>query len=101
MMSNQNFHYLLSSLSEYVDGDLSDELCLEIERHMANCENCQIVINTLQKTVDLYHTTATPPDIPADVRDRLFQRLDLEEFLSKSAVLEIFEISPIFTLPFP
>ncbi len=83
MMPNQNCHYLLSSLSEYVDGDLSDELCLEIERHMANCENCQIVINTLQKTVDLYHKTAVPPDIPADVRDRLYQRLDLEEFLSE------------------
>jgi len=50
---------------------------------MANCEDCQIVINTLQKTVDLYHKNTDPPDIPAEVRDRLFQRLDLEEFLSK------------------
>jgi anti-sigma factor RsiW len=83
MTSKQHCHYLLSSLSEYVDGDLSDDLCLEIERHMANCEDCQIVINTLQKTVDLYHKNIDPPDIPEDVRDRLFQRLDLDEFLSK------------------
>jgi anti-sigma factor RsiW len=83
MTSHKNCRYLLSSLSAYVDGDLSDELCLAIERHMENCEDCQIVINTLQKTVDLYHQTTEPPEIPTDVRNRLFQRLDLDEFLSK------------------
>ena len=82
MTSDKNCRYLLSSLSEYVDGDLSDALCQEIERHMADCEDCQIVINTLQKTVYMVHKTAESPDIPSDVRARLFKRLDLDEFLS-------------------
>ncbi len=83
MTSDENCRYLLSSLSEYVDGDLSEALCQEIERHMAGCEDCQIVINTLQKTVNLYHKATALPDIPSEVRDRLFKRLDLDEFLSK------------------
>ena len=83
MSTHKNCRYLLTSLSDYVDGELDDDLCLEIERHMSNCENCQVVINTLQKTVDLYHQSSQTPDIPSDVRDRLFKRLDLDEFLSK------------------
>ena len=81
MTPQQNCHNLLSSLSAFVDGDLDPLLCDEIERHMADCENCQIVINTLKKTVELYHLTAEDPSLPSDVRTRLFHELNLEEFL--------------------
>ncbi|HEX6304117.1 MAG TPA: anti-sigma factor [Anaerolineales bacterium] len=76
----ENCRDLLDSLSDYIDGSLGDELCLEIERHLADCENCRIVIDTLRKTVYLYRATAAPPAIPDDVRQRLFHRLDLESF---------------------
>ena len=78
---NHNCKNLLTSLSGFVDGDLEDALCEEIVRHMADCENCQIVINTLQKTVELYQETTEPPDVPNDVRARLFKQLNLDEFL--------------------
>ena len=81
MTDHKNCRKLLYSLSEYVDGDLSESLCEEIEMHLADCEDCQIVVNTLQKTVYLYHKIAKKPEIPVDVRDRLFKRLDLDEFL--------------------
>jgi hypothetical protein len=83
MTAHKNCRYLLSSLSDFVDGDISEALCDEIEMHMADCEDCQIVINTLQKTVNLYHDTTEQPDIPSEVKRRLFKRLDLDEFLSK------------------
>ena len=72
---------LLYSLSDYVDGSLGEELCAEIERHMAGCENCHIVVDSLRKTIYLYHHTATPPVVPSEVRERLFHHLDLDEFL--------------------
>ncbi len=81
MSAHHNCKSLLSSLSDYVDGSLDETLCAEIERHMAGCENCQIVINTLQKTVELYQETTKPANVPSDVRARLFKQLDLEEFL--------------------
>jgi anti-sigma factor RsiW len=85
-MNRENCNHLLSSLSDYVDGDLGQELCHEIERHLADCENCRVVVDTLRKTVYLYHATATPPEVPDDVRERLFLRLNLEEFLEKNSL---------------
>ncbi len=76
-------HRLLDSLSDYVDGTLDDELCREIEAHMVGCENCRVVVNTLAKTVELYHT-APEPNLPDEVRDRLFKRLMLDDLLDKS-----------------
>lgn len=61
---------MFEGLSEYIDDELSEETCREIRRHLETCENCQVVINTLKKTVSLYH--AIPPEeLPGDVRLRL------------------------------
>ncbi len=40
-------------LSDYVDGELDPRLCREIERHVGECENCRIMIDTLRQTVRL------------------------------------------------
>ena len=82
MEHSENCRDLLNSLSDYVDGSLHKELCVEIERHMSGCEDCQIVIDTLRKTVYLYQTTTEPPTMPDEVRQRLFHRLDLDAFLN-------------------
>ena len=59
---HQTCRELLRSLSDYVDGELDESLCQEIEKHMAECDRCQIVIDTLRKTIELYHTL--PPALP-------------------------------------
>lgn len=82
-MEHHNCHDLLESLSDYVDHDLNAEMCVEIERHLQNCENCRIVIDTLKKTVELYHTTTRRPDVPEDVRERLYMCLGLDEFIQR------------------
>lgn len=80
---HEDCRYLLGSLSDYVDGTLGEQLCQEIERHVAGCEDCRIVIDTLEKTVYLYHASAElePPIVPEDVKERLYKRLDLDDFL--------------------
>ena len=82
-MDHQNCRYLLDSLSDYIDSEIKEELCSEIDRHMEGCDDCRIVVDTLRKTVFLYHDTAEPAVVPDDVRQRLYKRLDLEEYLSK------------------
>lgn len=81
MTNHTHCRNLLHSLSEYVDGEISESLCEEIQAHLADCKDCQIVVNTLQKTIFLYHEITDKPKIPLDVRNRLYRRLDLEEFL--------------------
>ncbi len=72
---------LLGSLSEYIDGELRADLCALIEEHVKDCENCRIVIDTLRKTVEIYEHTAPPAELPAGMRERLFGRLDLSEYM--------------------
>lgn len=82
-MENHNCRDLLGSLSAYVDGELEAELCARLEQHLSGCENCRIVVDTLHKTVLLYQTTAAQSGVPQGVRERLFSRLNLDEFLKK------------------
>lgn len=76
----EDCHYLLADLSDYLDGEASAEVCAEIERHLAECENCRVVVNTLEKTITLYRELPQP-EMPDAVRQRLYRRLNLEQFL--------------------
>lgn len=80
-MEHNHCRHLKDSLSDYIDGELSEDLCTEIDRHMQECENCRIVVDSLRKTVYLYHASAETQVMPDEVRERLFTRLDLDEFL--------------------
>ena len=78
---HENCKEYLSQLSDYIDGDLNEEMCKHLEEHMAGCENCTIVVNTLKRTVDLYQTSTADEEseLPVDVKTRLFKRLSLDE----------------------
>lgn len=84
-MDHANCQELLASLSEYLDGMLETELCQEIERHMSGCEDCRIVVDTLRKTLYLYQQENATVGVPEEVRQRLYHRLDLDEFLSNNS----------------
>jgi anti-sigma factor (TIGR02949 family) len=73
---------LLGSLSEYIDGALSPELCQEIEKHLAGCDDCRVVLNTTRRTIDLVHAPAERDELPEEVRERLFKRLNLDDYLN-------------------
>lgn len=81
-MDHQNCHDLLTSLSDYIDGDLPPGLCAEIEKHMAGCQKCRVVVDTLRKTVSLYQEVREPAELPTNVRERLYRRLELDEFIN-------------------
>ncbi len=77
-MTNKTCRNLLSQLSDYIDGELEEMLCAEIEQHMAGCPDCQAVVNTLEKTVRLYRT-AGRAEVPQDVQRRLYKVLRLDQ----------------------
>jgi predicted anti-sigma-YlaC factor YlaD len=82
-MDHNHCRHLLGALSDYIDGELGSALCSEIEQHLQGCEDCRIVVDSLRKTVYLYKVTSGLPGMPLEVRERLYKRLDLNEFLEK------------------
>jgi anti-sigma factor (TIGR02949 family) len=80
MTKDHNCKDLVLSLSDYVDGSLSEDLCHELEKHLQNCENCKVVVDTLKKTIDIVREQKSQDKIPVDVKQRLFYRLNLAEF---------------------
>ena len=78
---HKNCQALLGSLSEYIDGELPAELCAEIEKHLEGCDNCRIVLNTTRRTIDLVQIPAEDTPLPTEVRERLFKRLSLDDYL--------------------
>ena len=83
--AHTNCEELLFSLSLYIDGDLSPELCQELEKHLAGCDNCRVVLNTTKRTIDLVHAPIEKLDVPEDVRERLFKRLNLDDYLDQKS----------------
>ncbi len=45
-MDREICNQLLADLSAYLDGEMSAELCTEIEHHLTGCEDCRVVVDT-------------------------------------------------------
>jgi anti-sigma factor RsiW len=69
---------LFERLSEYVDGELSQEICEEIRRHMEGCEPCVAFAKTLKTTAEMCRrlpSTPIPPEVADDLRSLLASHL--------------------------
>jgi anti-sigma factor RsiW len=69
---------LFARLSEYVDGELSQEICEEIRHHMEGCEPCVAFAKTLKKTAEMCRQLPSrpiPPEVAADLHTLLAAHL--------------------------
>ena len=69
---------LFERLSEYVDGELSRDLCDEIRKHMDGCDPCVNFARTLKTTAELCRRLPShpiPPQVAADLRAFVSQHL--------------------------
>jgi predicted anti-sigma-YlaC factor YlaD len=60
----------VSELNDYLDGTLDEGLCAEIEKHLGECRNCRIMVDTLKQTVKLCRD-GKPEALPSALQDRL------------------------------
>jgi hypothetical protein len=65
---------LLKMLNEYVDGTLEPDMCEQFQQHLAGCNPCQIVVDNIRKTIQLYKG-GQPYALPVPFRDRLHETL--------------------------
>jgi len=66
---------LVTYLSDYLDGNLDEALIAEAKEHLATCQNCRVVLDSTQKTIQIYHETQQQT-IPTDRRQRLYEQLE-------------------------
>ena len=74
---------LLEAISDYVDGELDESLCADIEEHLKNCEPCRVVVDTTRKTITIFKENL-PYEIPQPVQDRL-QRVLRERWKKRAS----------------
>ena len=61
----RNCKQMFAELSDYLDEELDDSLCAEMEKHMEGCEPCQAFLASLEKTIQ---TCRTAPNEGPDPR---------------------------------
>ena len=61
---------MFEKLSEYIDNELDEVTCSEIERHMKACINCQVCLATLKRVIDLCKNMKPEP-VPQAFSSRL------------------------------
>lgn len=67
---------LAEQLNDYLDGELPEDLCAELDVHLADCPDCSVVLDTLGRTVQILRKLdIAPPPLPADLEARLLERL--------------------------
>ena len=66
---------VIRELSEYLDGDLDPALEEALMRHLEDCEDCGILVDTTRRTIEMY-CNMEPVPLPADVKQRLLRALE-------------------------
>ena len=74
---------MLEDLSDYVDGSAEQSLCAELEKHMEDCPDCRIFVDTLQKTIFLYRQQDEARTLPEGGRNRLYRALQFDDLLDQ------------------
>ena len=65
---------ILRALNEYVDGETLSAVCREFATHLAGCNPCQLVVDNIRKTIQLFKA-GTPYPMPAAFQDRFHEAL--------------------------
>lgn len=69
-----NCKAVITQISNYLDGELPVAVRKELEQHLGECSECELVVNQTKLTVDLY-CDAELVELPEAVRDRLHAAL--------------------------
>jgi predicted anti-sigma-YlaC factor YlaD len=66
---------VLANLSNYVDGEVSAELRVALEEHIAKCRRCRVVFDTTGRALKIV-LDVEPFEVPLAVSARLYARLE-------------------------
>jgi anti-sigma factor RsiW len=70
-----NCRHVWDRISEYIDGSLSPEVRMDVERHLETCEICSAVLDSTRNVIILMADDRVF-ELPVDFSQRLHARLD-------------------------
>jgi len=65
---------LLRIVNDYIDGEVDLAFCQEFADHLAGCSPCQVVIDNIRKTIQLYQA-GQPYEVPLKFSRALHDQL--------------------------
>jgi anti-sigma factor RsiW len=74
----------LQELTDYLDSTVDAELRVKLERHISECPNCFVILDTTQKTIKVYKGVE-PQAIPNEVHVRLMKAVERKMAATKTA----------------
>ena len=69
-----NCRGVINELKDFLDGESNAALVAEVEQHLAHCVDCQLIVDTTRKTIEVF-CNSRPAELPDDVRSRLHAAL--------------------------
>jgi anti-sigma factor RsiW len=73
-----NHRKVFENVCNFIDGELDDETCEELKKHIAACPRCRIYVDTVRKTIVLYKVNDKAKKVPAATRKRLYAAIPLK-----------------------
>ncbi len=76
---------MFNRVCSYIGLDHESEPCQELKQHLNHCPNCRIYVDKIKKTVEIYRKANSCDEMPRNVSDKLFVKLDLKKPDSKQS----------------
>ena len=91
---------MFAELSNYLDDELDDSLCEELEKHMDGCEPCKAFLSSLEKSIQQCRmATNESPDPRVAARLRRELMAEYQGLMSKITRQDASEVSPKLVPP--
>ncbi len=68
----------MQNLHQQLGKNFDAEIFEDVAKHMKNCPDCKIYVDSVKQTVKIYRVTETEHSVPEDVSERLFKTLKIK-----------------------
>ncbi len=65
---------IMECLSDYMDGEASEQLCKMVEQHLEECDECKCMVENIKITIEMLHSLPEEK-VPEDVEKSVLNRL--------------------------
>lgn len=77
-MKNEK-NIMFDQVCDFLGHDIDSEPCKVIQEHLKVCNDCEIFVDKIKKTVKVYQCTNDCDEIPDKVSRKLFSVLNLDD----------------------